>query len=101
MQAQAGANSSKQVHTLQALIRGGFESHHAMRGVCAFRFVQDEGLNFTVHLEPGRVQLTPGIEDGADATLTLQAAALEAITAAEGQIDFRDPLLAETLKVEG
>jgi hypothetical protein len=101
MHAQTEADSSKQVLALQGVIRDGLESHHTLRGTCAFRFAHDERLNFSVHLDAGGVEFTPGIAAGATATVTMQASALDFILASEGLIDFRDPALAEKVKVEG
>lgn len=95
------ADSTAQVQALQELIRGGFDSYHTTRGICAFRFPYDARLNFTVHLEPGRVGFTPGLAEGATAMLTFQPSALEAIIGEQGQLDFRDPRQAEALKMEG
>ncbi|MDY7231463.1 cupin-like domain-containing protein [Hyalangium rubrum] len=101
MLAQPATGFPEQVLALQELIRGGFERHHTHRGVCAFRFPHDARLDFSAHLEPGQIRFTPGAAEGANAALTLQASALEAITSLGGQIDFRDPRLAEALKAEG
>ncbi|WP_224248523.1 cupin-like domain-containing protein [Hyalangium gracile] len=97
----AVADSQKQVLALQSLIRDGLESHHTLRGTCAFRFAHDERLNFSVHLGQGHVGFSPGVAAGADAAVTMQPSALAFILASEGQIDFRDPTLAEAVKVEG
>jgi hypothetical protein len=101
MLAQTEVDPSKQALALQRVIQEGLESHHTIRGTCAFRFAHDENLSFSVHLDTGRVEFTPGISAGAAATVTMQASALDFILSSNGLIDFRDPLLAENVKVEG